>query len=523
MGSLSSLSSHDINYVDLVIVGGGPTGLLSAVLARQQGLTVSIIDEKPGRLELGRADALNARTQQYLQVVGILKGLRSKGIECNTSSTFADGVFKSRQSHWWTSLEHCLHKNFLMIGQPDVEAALLDLIDTPVNYKEQVVAIVEDEKTVTVRTSLGRTVKAKYAIAADGARSMVRSGLGISFTGTKPEMVWAVLDTFIDTDFPVCSEIITFQLNGQARVSWIPRERGMARFYVLLDGEINQARAENSIREHMAPHRISFVKTEWFSTFEGKFERIASSFVSKEGNGRIILAGDAAHVHSVNGGQGLNTGVADAFGLGWRIAAAVHQERLVPDVTTQLIRSYDIERRTVAQDVINVAARLVRDTMHSAQQYVATIEKNAGYITGMGVSYDGTGSPLIIASEHDIWSAGRRCPDLDLFTLASEKPQRLYSIVKYGDFLILQIGSAICRRHLFRDEATYITILGRSSDGASATSIGVEGSEALEFSSEIINQGEAFVAVVRPDMYIGYVGDEAGADKYMSGIFALPQ
>ncbi|KAK6079443.1 FAD monooxygenase [Seiridium cupressi] len=507
MGSLSSLSSHDINYVDLVIVGGGPTGLLSAVLARQQGLTVSIIDEKPGRLELGRADALNARTQQYLQVVGILKGLRSKGIECNTSSTFADGVFKSRQSHWWTSLEHCLHKNFLMIGQPDVEAALLDLIDTPVNYKEQVVAIVEDEKTVTVRTSLGRTVKAKYAIAADGARSMVRSGLGISFTGTKPEMVWAVLDTFIDTDFPVCSEIITFQLNGQARVSWIPRERGMARFYVLLDGEINQARAENSIREHMAPHRISFVKTEWFSTFEGK----------------ITLAGDAAHVHSVNGGQGLNTGVADAFGLGWRIAAAVHQERLVPDVTTQLIRSYDIERRTVAQDVINVAARLVRDTMHSAQQYVATIEKNAGYITGMGVSYDGTGSPLIIASEHDIWRAGRRCPDLDLFTLASEKPQRLYSIVKYGDFLILQIGSAICRRHLFRDEATYITILGRSSDGASATSIGVEGSEALEFSSEIINQGEAFVAVVRPDMYIGYVGDEAGADKYMSGIFALPQ
>lgn len=157
-----------------------------------------------------------------------------------------------------------------MIGQPDVEAALLDHLDTPVNYNEQVVAISEDGQTVTVKTNLDLTVHAKYSVAADGAKSTIRNCLGIPFTGTKPEMVWAVLDTFIDTDFPVCSEIITFQLNGQSRVSWIPRERGMARFYVLLDGDINQARAENSIREHMAPHHIDFVKTEWFSTFESE-------------------------------------------------------------------------------------------------------------------------------------------------------------------------------------------------------------------------------------------------------------
>jgi phenol 2-monooxygenase (NADPH) len=87
-------------------------------------------------------------------------------------------------------------------------------------------------------------------------------------------------------------------------------------------------------------------------------------------------------VHSVNGGQGLNTGFADAFGLAWRIAAAVDTEQLAPDAAAQLIHSYDAERRATAQDVINVAARLVRDTMHTAKQYVGTIEKNAGYITG---------------------------------------------------------------------------------------------------------------------------------------------
>lgn len=249
---------------------GGPTGLLSALLLQNLGASVSIIDSKPGPLKLGRADALNARTQQYLQVAGVLEKLRSQGIECNTSSTFGNGAWMARQSHWWTGLEHCLHKHFLMVGQPEVEAALLAQSNTVVHYSENAAAISEDEHGVTVATDLGRTIRARYAIGADGARSMVRNTLGISFTGTKPEMIWAVLDTFIDTDFPVCNEIVTFQLNGQSRVSWIPRERGMARFYVLLDGEVTQEKAEASIREHMAPHRVGFTATEWFSTFESK-------------------------------------------------------------------------------------------------------------------------------------------------------------------------------------------------------------------------------------------------------------
>ncbi len=111
-------------------------------------------------------------------------------------------------------------------------------------------------------------------------------------------------------------------------------------------------------------------------------ERIASTFVSREGTGRVLLAGDAAHVHSVNGGQGLNTGLADAFALSWRVAMALQSTGLNAGAAAKLIQSYDIERRTVAQGVIDVAAALVRDTIHTAKQYVATIERNAGYITG---------------------------------------------------------------------------------------------------------------------------------------------
>ncbi|KAM4063528.1 FAD binding domain-containing protein [Hirsutella rhossiliensis] len=343
-----------------------------------QAVGVAIVgDAKPRSLELGRADALNARTQQYFEVAKILEDLLPLGLKCSTSSTFGNGEFKSRQNKWWVSLEHTLHKNFLMLGQPVIEKLLSSELGDLVHYGEQVVSIYEHDESVDIITSSGRRVRSRYVVGADGARSAVRKHMGVTFTGTKPEMVWAVLDTFIDTDFPVCPEIITFEIDSQSRVSWIPRERGLSRFYVLLDGEVTQERAQESIKRHMTPHRVEFQRTEWYSTFEVK-ERVASCFISKDGSGRIILAGDAAHVHSVNGGQGLNTGIADAFGLAWRLAAVVNvPSSLRADAAGKLLLSYDIERRGTAQGVVDVAAALVRDTVHEAKQYVGTIEKNA--------------------------------------------------------------------------------------------------------------------------------------------------
>lgn len=186
------------------------------------------------------------------------------------SSTFGNGEFKSRQNQWWVGIEHALHKNFLMIGQPVVERLIASRLEGRVHYNEQVLSITEENDSVEIVTQSGRKVRSKYALGADGAKSTVRNSLGLTFTGTKPEMLWAVLDTFIDTDFPVCPEIITFELDGQSRVSWIPRERGLCRFYVLLEGEVTQELAEQSIKKHMAPYKVDFLKTEWYSTFDGK-------------------------------------------------------------------------------------------------------------------------------------------------------------------------------------------------------------------------------------------------------------
>lgn len=120
-------------------------------------------------------------------------------------------------------------------------------------------------------------------------------------------------------------------------------------------------------------------------------ERIASTFISKDGAGRIFLGGDAAHVHSVNGGQGLNTGIADAFSLAWRLAMVIRKTVVHKDAVRDLLSSYDVERRSTAQSVIDVAAALVRDTVREAKQYIGTIQKNAGYITGNYWRYFGIG------------------------------------------------------------------------------------------------------------------------------------
>ncbi|KAF2759538.1 FAD monooxygenase [Pseudovirgaria hyperparasitica] len=487
--------------VDIVIVGGGPTGLLSAFLARQLGLSIAVLDSKDSTLTVGRADALNARSQQYLEVAGVLEELLPKGIRCNTSTIFADGEFKSRQSHWWNSLTHCFHNNFLMVGQPVVEAVLASHLDFPIHFSEPAVSFSESDEGVTVRTAK-RTVQAKYLIASDGARSAVRTALEIPFEGTKPNMTWAVLDTFIDTDFPVCSEIITFQLDGQSRISWIPRERGMARFYVLHDDEITQEKTEASIRKHMAPYRIDFVETEWFSKFEIK-ERIAETFVSKCSTGRIILAGDAAHVHSVNGGQGLNTGIADAFSLIWRLKMCLSPSTS-PTAKARILQSYNTERHSVAQEVIDIAAKLVRKTITEAKDYVAVIEKNAGYITGMGVNYAGIGSAMIKDSETGLFKAGNRMPDLWVKT-AGKDHERLYSKFSYGHFVMVRIGGG--KGVEVPSEVEVVTVGPSKEPGESA------------LSASWVRQEDRYVVVVRPDMYVGYVGSEREGLEYLRALY----
>jgi 2-polyprenyl-6-methoxyphenol hydroxylase-like FAD-dependent oxidoreductase len=410
--------------VDIVIIGAGPVGLMCAYLGQLCGMQTVIIDKSDGPLEVGRADALNARTLQLLELVNLFDELYPLGKTCNTSSVWAEGKFISRQSSWWDELEGCLHKHFLMLGQSYVEKLLDKKLSTAVRRSRTVENIELNNKGCLTILSNGERIQSRYVIGADGSHSFVRNHFNIPFEIIRPQMVWTVIDGIIDTDFMKVPEIIVFQAET-SDVAWIPREGEIDRFYVRMDTkDFTLEDAIKKINVAMQPHTLKFNEIVWFSQFSVK-ESIAEKFFAHD---RIFLAGDACHIHSVNGGQGLNTGLADAFNLIWKLNMVINF-----GASAELLQSYEDERRSVAKSVIETSGELVRSTKYSpngthAQDYIKIIQRRSGNITGMGIRY----------GEHEL--RGSRLFDFEIFNGVIKT--RLYSLLDYTKFTLLVFGDA---------------------------------------------------------------------------------
>lgn len=417
---------------DIVIVGAGPVGLMCAYLGRLCGLQTVVVDKSSGPLKVGRADALNARTLQLLEIVDLFAELYPLGKTCNTSSVWSDGRFVSRQSSWWDELEGCLHKHFLMLGQSYIEK----LLDEKLKQSGSAVrraTTVEDIRLAhdgcLTRLSSGETIQSKFVIGADGSRSFVRDRFHIPFQIARPQLIWAVIDGIIETDFPKVPEIVVFQAET-SDVAWIPREGEIDRFYVRMDTkEFTAEEAIAKINRAIQPHTLSFKEIVWFSQFSVK-ESVAEKFQLHD---RVFLAGDACHIHSVNGGQGLNTGVADAFNLMWKLNMVMNFA-----APTSLLQTYEGERKPVALSVVETSGELVRSTKYStdrthAQDYVKIVQKRAGNITGMGIRYGDKGL------------VGSRIFDFELFD--GRFATRLYSLLDYSCFTLLVFAETELELH----------------------------------------------------------------------------
>lgn len=410
---------------DIVIVGAGPVGLMCAFLGQLCGMRAVIVDKSDGPLEVGRADALNARTLQLLELVRLFDDIYPLGKPCNTSSVWAQGKFISRQSSWWDEIEGCLHRHFLMLGQAHVEKLLdqkLKEIGAAVRRATTIDHIEAHREFCLTTLSNGEQIQSRYVIGADGSRSFVRELFKIPFEIKRPQMIWAVIDGVIDTDFPKRPDIITFQAET-SDVAWIPREGEIDRFYVRMDTkDFTQEEAVQKINRAMSPHTLRFQKIVWFSQFSVK-ESVAEKFSVKD---RVFLAGDACHIHSVNGGQGLNTGLADAFNLMWKLNMVMHY-----GAAAALLQTYEEERRPVAQSVIETSGELVRSTKYSlegthAQDYVKIVQRRAGTITGMGIRYPGQGL------------CGSRLFDFEMSEGTNKT--RLYSLLDYRQYTLFIFG-----------------------------------------------------------------------------------
>lgn len=406
---------------DIAIVGAGPVGLMCAYLAHICGMKAVVIDKSDRPLKVGRADALNARTLQLFEIVNLFDEIYPLGKTCNTSSVWENGKFLSRESSWWEEIKGCLHKHFLMIGQSHIEEMLdkkLKEVGKPPLRSSEVVETKLNENGCITTLFNNTRIQSKYLIGADGSRSFVRENFKIGFQIEKPQIIWAVIDGVIETDFDKVPEIIVFQVDT-SDVAWIPREGNIDRFYVRMDSkEYEIEEAIYKIKRAIKPHTLLFKEVVWFSQFSVK-ESVAEKFFTKE---RVFLAGDACHIHSVNGGQGLNTGLADAFNLMWKINM-VHKH----NNSVELLSTYQNERKPVAQSVIESSGELVRSTKYSkngthAKDYVKIVKERAGNITGMGIRY----------GEDEI--KGTRLYDFHVHQ--NEKEIRVYSLLDYSRFTL---------------------------------------------------------------------------------------
>jgi 2-polyprenyl-6-methoxyphenol hydroxylase-like FAD-dependent oxidoreductase len=344
--------------LDVLVVGAGPTGLTLAAQLQAFGATIRIIDRQLDRVHESRALAVQPRTLEVLRGLGVTEELIARGNDAVWVQLHASGrVVRVRL--FGLGLDDTAYPFLLFVSQAETEQILLDHLAGRGRPAERGVELVgfhadSDAVSCTLRHRDGRTehVRARYLVGCDGARSTVRHGAGISFQGGAYPQTFALADLEadgLDHDaahaFPGQEGIMLFFPLGRP-ASW-----RLLAMHPSLQGR--QAPAQPSLRELQAladattGSSVRLHDPVW-QTYFGLQHRHASRYQA----GRIFLAGDAAHVHSPAGAQGMNTGIQDAWNLGWKLALV---SRGVADQA--LLDTYDAERRPVGAFVVRFTDR----------------------------------------------------------------------------------------------------------------------------------------------------------------------
>ncbi|MDI2127104.1 FAD-dependent monooxygenase [Yinghuangia seranimata] len=414
---------------DVVIAGAGPTGLMLACELRLAGAGVAVVDRLPGRTGESRAGGIHSRTLEVLDQRGILDRFLAVG-ELTPVGHFSglwldfDGV-ESR------------HPLPLMILQSAIERLLEEWaaeLGVRVGWSSEVTGIRQDDDGVTVELGAAEaTLRARYLVGCDGGRSAVRKLAGIGFPGT-PATMTALLG---DVELPGLPEDFIFMRRCEGgHFSALALEPGWHRVITSEYGQVAD-RDDAPTFEQLRAALIRLAGTDygmhgprWISRF-GDAARQADRYRA----GRVLLAGDAAHIHYPAGGQGLNTGVQDAVNLGWKLGAVVRGQ--APE---SLLDTYHTERHPVGERVLHntraqsALARPGAETEALREVFGSLIvidDVNAhlrGMITALDIRYPAD-------SDHPL--AGRRVPDADLKT--PDGATRVYELLHAARPVLLDL------------------------------------------------------------------------------------
>jgi 2-polyprenyl-6-methoxyphenol hydroxylase-like FAD-dependent oxidoreductase len=422
----------------VVIAGGGPTGLMMAGELALAGVDVAIVERRASHdLPGSRAGGLLSRTIEVLDQRGIADRFLSEGQVAQVA-----GFARARLD---ISDFPTRHNYGLGLWQNHIERILAGWVgELAVTFYRgsEVTGIAQDDAGVDVELSDGQSLRAEYLVGCDGGRSLIRKAAGIEFPGWDPTTSSLIAEVELAEEPEWDIHRNAFGVHSFGRVEYEIRDGEVVYMdggpvRVMVTEEHVGPTTEPTLRD-LSEALVAVYGTDygihsptWISRFTDMTRQAAAYR-----EGRVLLAGDAAHVHSPVGGQGLNTGVQDAVNLGWKLARVVHQT--APE---SLLDTYHAERHPVTARVLrNTMAQTalmraddrieaLRDTVSELLSMDEPRKRFAAMMSGLDIHYDlGEGHPLL----------GRRMPDLDLVT--ANGPLRVFTLLHDARPVLLNLG-----------------------------------------------------------------------------------